>query len=332
MVTDSGWGRVRAPFPASTLPQPESVTKKGLRAPPDPSPNGIRGHFSMLEGRPRRGKRVAPGAAAAPEPRQLAGARGSGARPACGRRQETAPIAAGRGGSRPGRPIGRTFRPRAAAEAASVPPPHGRGAAAAASWSKPAFTGGRNHGKPPSVVKTGLRWRQTAPFGPETRPAARPDPSALRQNPSSGGRARTRGQNWRFLYLQRGRVLTTEGAFPFRGRPRRADLPDARGLGSGSPCCSWPVGGRPARPGVGGFGPGRRPPPGRAGLHPYSPVRVQELRSGTETGRYGGSWRGLRAPRAPARMACSGVFPAHGPAAGVAPPSGGASSFPDRVF
>ena len=43
------------------------------------------------------------------------------------------------------------------------------------------------------------------------------------------------------------------------------------------------------------------PPPEEGGGAPYSPVRVQKVRSGTEMERLGTDWRGFCAPSAPAR-------------------------------
>ena len=106
------------------------------------------------------------------------------------------------------------------------------------------------------------------------------------------------------------------GRLPVSGAIDRTDLPDARGFGSGisSP---QPAGAYPRE---------------RAGLHPYFPVRVQELRSGTEMGRPGSGRRGPRAPKSPARMGCTGVSPAHGLAVEAAPEPEAAHPFPDRVF
>ena len=114
-----------------------------------PSPTGIRDHFSTPEGAPAPRQEVGARRCRRARARQLAGARGSGARPACGRRQEPAPTAAGRAacgpGARSGGPSARVRR-RPGQNTLSLEggimenrPP----------WSKPASTGG----KPPRSTR-----------------------------------------------------------------------------------------------------------------------------------------------------------------------------------
>ena len=133
----------------------------------------------------------------------------------------------------------------------------------------PARGGGTDAAAPPvgwrsgALVKTRLRWREesrkTARFGQNRRSleANRPVwfgnapfwPAGRFGPPAKPQIRRPRPGEWSKPAFS---VPTVKAGFdhggrlPVSGAPDRLDLPDARGFGSVSPCCSWPVRGRTA--------------------------------------------------------------------------------------